>query len=124
LQAILVHKGSSASHGHYATQLRDEDGSWWELDDDYTCNLSKSTKSKKGVQLGELQSGPVAKGPKGRGQKKKKKAGSTDDPDRNEDDTAGDTVQARRVTPRAFVVNSLPFNETLTERVDSRNLFA
>ena len=119
-----MHKGPSAFHGHYATQLRDENDTWWELDDDYTCNLSKSTKSKKGVQLGELQGGSVVKGPKGRGQKKKKKAGSTDDPDRNEDDTAGDTVQARRVTPRAFVVNSLPFNETLTERVDSRNLFA
>jgi len=88
LQAILVHNGPSAFHGHYATQLRDENDTWWELDDDYTCNLSKSTKSKKGMQLGELQGEPVVKEPKEKRKKTKKKAGSAEDPDWNEDDTA------------------------------------
>ena len=97
LQAILVHNGPSAFHGHYATQLRDENDTWWELDDDYTCNLSKSTKSKKGMQLGELQGEPVVKEPKEKRKKTKKKAGSAEDPDWNEDDTAGETVQAHRV---------------------------
>lgn len=94
LQAILIHKGPSAFHGHYATQLRDENNTWWELDDDCTCNLSTSTKSKTGVQLGELQGEPAVKEPK---EKKKTKAALVKDPDWNEDSSAGNTIHTRRV---------------------------
>ncbi|KAK9803279.1 hypothetical protein WJX72_005931 [[Myrmecia] bisecta] len=35
LVAILIHKGSSASHGHYVAHVKDEeDGKWWRFDDE------------------------------------------------------------------------------------------
>lgn len=37
LVAVLIHKGSSASHGHYVAHIREEEAGgarWWRFDDE------------------------------------------------------------------------------------------
>ncbi|XVF48123.1 hypothetical protein PTKIN_Ptkin03bG0165600 [Pterospermum kingtungense] len=40
LSAVLIHKGTAATSGHYIAHIKDEDtGQWWEFDDEHVSNL-------------------------------------------------------------------------------------
>jgi ubiquitin carboxyl-terminal hydrolase 48 len=40
LAAILIHKGTAASSGHYVAHVKDEsNGQWWEFDDETLSKL-------------------------------------------------------------------------------------
>lgn len=46
LSSILVHKGTSAFHGHYVAHVRDfETGTWWRVDDEETSVLQHGPSS-------------------------------------------------------------------------------
>jgi hypothetical protein len=56
LCAILIHRGPSASSGHYGAQVRGADGTtWWELDDECVLPV-KPGKGRTQIVLGELES--------------------------------------------------------------------
>ncbi|KAF5832457.1 hypothetical protein DUNSADRAFT_11624 [Dunaliella salina] len=39
LAAVLIHKGTSASRGHYVAHIKDEAGMWWRYDDETVTQL-------------------------------------------------------------------------------------
>jgi len=56
LCAILIHRGPSASSGHYAAQVLGPNAkTWWEIDDESVTEV-KAAKGRKHIVLGELSS--------------------------------------------------------------------